>query len=303
MHRTLVAAELRYASLKAGPGQKPWLFAGGAAALTVAAALGSGEASIILASPFVAALLGLITGSSIGPFRSPKKLWAVPMAVVPWGIVIEPHGAAKPVPWSAIRSVERQYIERGQDRPGRNILTIDVGEARLQGSGEEDVWHRLLPIVWRDYAREARRPVASSLDGTGSLSDGAAATFKELCERARNLLESREGAEVLTLPYADYRTARKRTAGPETKAVLRAALRSTGDAPDPAPLAAALAVELGVTDLLPDLLELVMSPSPFVAAVCKGAALRLGAAPFLPGMVREVAPFLGEGELSAIERW
>jgi hypothetical protein len=60
---------------------------------------------------------------------------------------------------------------------------------------------------------------------------------------------------------------------------------------------------LGARDLVPDLLRLVSSPHPIVAAFAKAAALRLGAPLNRAGTLSEIGPFLFDEDLDAIRAW
>ena len=73
--------------------------------------------------------------------------------------------------------------------------------------------------------------------------------------------------------------------------------------PDPRALAAILAAELGAKPLAADLVTLVQSPHPVVAAVAKAAAHKLGVAGAKVGAVSEVAPFLHELDVDALSAW
>jgi hypothetical protein len=128
----------------------------------------------------------------------------------------------------------------------------------------------------------------------------------DLLARAEDLCTSGRGAVRLALPSGGYRSMASAAAGPETLALLRAIL-SPGDGPsgpaDPRPLASIVAVLLGAHALVPDLLRIVSSPHPLVAAVAKAAALRLGAPRNRAGAIDEVAAFLFEDDRLRIEQW
>ena len=72
---------------------------------------------------------------------------------------------------------------------------------------------------------------------------------------------------------------------------------------DRRPLAAMFAAELGARALVDVLVGLTISPHPFVAAVARAAALRLGADVRHVGAIQELSDFLAEPELEAILRW
>src|SRR5262249_20720916 len=102
------------------------------------------------------------------------------------------------------------------------------------------------------------------------------------------------------------RTIASPTAAPETIALLRRILTNGLDAAppaDPRPLAAVIAVRLGAKELVLELLKLVSSPHPVVAAMAKAAANRLGAPRNRAGAIDEVASFLFEEDFESIVRW
>jgi hypothetical protein len=72
---------------------------------------------------------------------------------------------------------------------------------------------------------------------------------------------------------------------------------------DPRPFACVLAAELGAVELVEDLVSLVQSPHPIVAAVAKQAARKLGVSTTKVGSLDEVAPFLLEDDARALEAW
>ncbi len=93
-------------------------------------------------------------------------------------------------------------------------------------------------------------------------------------------------------------------ATPETAAILHSILSDRAPrSPDPRALAAVLAAELGARPLTRDLVTLVQSPHPVVAAVAKAAAHRLGVGASKVGAVSEVAPFLHELDVAALAAW
>jgi hypothetical protein len=72
---------------------------------------------------------------------------------------------------------------------------------------------------------------------------------------------------------------------------------------DPRPFAAILAAELHATAVTEELLELVQSPLPLLAAVAKVAATKLGAAAARVGALDEVEPFLLRRDVEALAAW
>ena len=68
-------------------------------------------------------------------------------------------------------------------------------------------------------------------------------------------------------------------------------------------MAALIAAELGASELVPALGELVTSPHPLLAAIARASALRLGAEIKRVGAVEELVDFVPARELEQIERW
>jgi hypothetical protein len=232
-----------------------------------------------------------------------------PLAIVPWGVVVDPDGGAPRVlRWAGIHhvSVEVTHTRRGGAPlvvatrvalyTAREVLVGQIsGSADLEG----------LPENVEAYAEEAARPVALDLEGNQAAGDGATEpVVGELLARAHEICTTARGALELGLPPRGYRAVTALVAGPETEALLASILG--GAAPGPAdarPLAAAVAGRLGARRLVPSLLHLVSSPHPVVAAVAKAAAIRLGAGRNRAGSIAEVASFLFEEDVTHLERW
>jgi len=108
----------------------------------------------------------------------------------------------------------------------------------------------------------------------------------------------------LGLPSGGYRQAASCAASEHTVAILRGILRDkTPHRVDPRAFAAVVAAELHATALAEDLVALVQSPHPVIAAVAKVAARKLGVATARVGALDEVAPFLAEQDVAALRGW
>jgi hypothetical protein len=186
-----------------------------------------------------------------------------------------------------------------------SLVTVHTEREILAGRTVGGVDLARLVANLEAYAAEAARPAAGDLEGAAPLGDGVTEpAFGALFHAAELLCTTSRGAAQLLLPSGGYRTAAARIAAPETIAVLRLALEEGAGCPaDPRPLAALLAGMLGAEELVPDLLLLVSSPHPLVAALAKAAALRLGAPPNRAGSLDEVAAFLFEEDVESCKRW
>jgi hypothetical protein len=240
------------------------------------------------------------------------------MAVVPWGVVVDPDIAPRVLRWPAIRKITvdvAHTLRGGTPAIVASVVTVDTGNERLTGQTAGAVGLEGLTVNLEAYAEEAARPVALDLEGLEEAGDGATEpVMSELLARAEDLCTTGRGAARLGLPPGGYRSVASTTAGPETLALLRGVLGSesvgnagspgsAGSTADARPLAAVVAVLLGARDLVPDLLRLVSSPHPVVAAVAKAAAIRLGAPRNRAGAIDEVAAFLFDEDHLRIARW
>lgn len=324
MRRTLVVPALRCVELEVlRPSDQRWLWmstAGGAA-------LG---AAIALAIEPAFALGGAIAGSGAGAVLDDlrRKLRLGPrltrleearsMDIVPWGLVVDPGAAQHPIPWPAMQDVgcARRVLERRKYDDYERVaydLTFTTAARVMRGTAQEQETLLVLPDLVPAYARAAARPVALDLEDapraariTSAPAEGQpawAGAFADLRARVQALLQDPSFAALLTVPGGDYRSARRPEATPELVARIRRALAEDEDRLERAPLAALLAAELGLTDVMPELLDLVLSPHPLVSAVGRGAARRLGSPPLRTGALREVAPFLPDADLRFIEEW
>ena len=127
------------------------------------------------------------------------------------------------------------------------------------------------------YTREASAKVALDLDGEHVGEGPLEPDVGPLLAAADEVLHAPPASARLSVPHAGYRGVAIRGASPDTVVELRRVLRDrTARDPDPRPLACALAALLNARALVPDLLALVQSPHPVVAAVARAAAQRLG---------------------------
>jgi hypothetical protein len=325
--RELVPAELRYQFLKAGPGRAPVRVGGFAIAIGVvvgfvaASELHSKPAGLLVTIPVVWGIATALRG--LARLLPPSKDYrAVPVGIVPWGVVLDPDGASIPVSWSRLGHVGVTAVQeddggafwarfnfyrqdrRDEDAPARVIVTFETKGGTVQATGEEGTWLTWLRASAPRVTRAANRPPAGDLHGTAALAVEGVPVSLALLRCAETLLASPDARASLGLSESyDYRATRSSVVGPTTPDLLRRALWSAPGELDPGPLAAVLAAELGVAELLPDLLRLLLSPSPLLAGVAKAAALRLGASLRVAGSFEELEPFLAADEIAELRRW
>ncbi len=310
--RDLAPPELRYQFLRAGPGRSPWALRGLAGGIGVAAvaalSIVSGRRTVLIAVPVIVFLLnGLFRGVTRLLDPSSKNARSAPVGIVPWGIVIDPDGAPVAVPWPRLRevSVTRVHRDEGRDDPRlpTAIMRFDTDAGVVRAQGEEGEWVSSVEAFHARFARAAARGPAADLDGIQPLETGGLPASLALLRRAEGMLDSADGRAALGLEAGDYRSTSSRAAGPETRAALRDALWRDGASLDAGPLAAILVAELGIDDLLPDLLRLILSASPLLAGTARAAAIRLGASPAAAGSLAELEHFLPRGDIEELQRW
>jgi hypothetical protein len=254
------------------------------------------------------AVTALVFARSERRQASSRRAREVAMAIVPWGVIVSPDTEPRVLRWPAIRrvTVDVSHTMRGGTPViVASFVTVETDREILAARAPGAVGLERLVANFTAYAEEAARPPARDLEGAEPAGDDAtepvAAT---LLRHAEDLCGSGAGAARLLLPPSGYRSVGTRSAPPETQHELSAALHEDADAPaDPRPLAAILAGILGAYELVPDLLRLVSSPHPMVAAFAKAAALRLGAPLNRAGALEELGPFLFEEDLEAIRAW
>lgn len=309
--RDLAPPELRYQYLRAGPGRSPWALRGIAGGIGIGAAvtlaLVTNLRILLGTAPVIAALVGgLFRGFArlLGPSKDYR---AAPVAIVPWGILLDPDTDPQALPWPKVRELSFTRVDRegnrNNDAPAITIMLFDTEAGVVQAQGEDGEWVSSVDAFAPRFARSALRGPAGELTGTDALDTTGLPPTLALLRRAEAVLDSADGRSSLGIEAGNYRTISSKTAGPETKQILRDALWNDGSPADPGPLAAVLTAELGVTDLLPDLLRLILSTSPLLAATARAAARKLGASPAHAGSLDELTHFLPEKDLAELRRW
>lgn len=310
--------DFRYVGLEAAPrgwGLGAGTVAGAFAALGAGSALLSGGASGrgLLLSALGAVTTALVVGlGTSGPSALRRHARrggsAVPMAIVPWGVLVEPDEVPRVLRWAAVRSVQVDMIHgRDQATPTTlwSLVTVETERERLAARAPGAVPIDRLMVHLEAYADEAAHGVALDLDGERRAFGPYEPDVEPLLGAARAWLESSEASSRLDLPPVGYRRTGGATAvGPRGVELLRGILRDRTPKPvDPRPFAAVVAAELGVRALAADLVTLVQSPHALLAAVAKSAARRLGEGIVKVGTVDEVAPFLPERDVQALAAW
>lgn len=301
--------DFRYVGLApAGPDGFPWWksLAGASAVASVGVLPSVGFRDMVLAAGVTS--LSVILVRWLGRLKKSATRKEARMAIVPWGVILEPdEGAPRVFHWAGIQriAVETRH-GKDQGTPTTLFSTVvletetDAWAGRAPGSVPLD---RLLAYL-DDYAVEQSKPVALDLDGRLP-SDGPTEPEVELLlTSARGYLDTGPASERLSLPPGTYRLANTHAASPETVSELRRVLtcREVDDA-DPRAFAAVVAAELGVVELVDALLELIQCPHPVVAAVAKQAARKLGAVHGKTGTLDEVAPFLRSTDVETLAAW
>jgi hypothetical protein len=239
-----------------------------------------------------------------------------PMTVVPWGIVLE----EEPVRWAEVHMLRHTARHPGPEerdaRQASSTLYVEARLKRLVGSGVTGNTIRAFSSVgayddglegidalWPRFRAECRRDFVLSLDDSGAtVSQTSPDGAREIMVAAQEYLTLPEATDQLGLPTGGYRGAARLVATPITIERLGRAL-SSPDGLDPAPFAAVLAAELDAQPLLPSLIDLVLSPSPIVAAISRAAALRLGARPGRVGSLEEIQPFITDDVVRDLRSW
>jgi hypothetical protein len=238
------------------------------------------------------------------PETSPRT---VPMALVPWGLMVEHEDQPRVLRWAAITRVhvEMKYgRDQATDSTLWSLVTVETERERFSGHAPGAVPLDRLMVHLEAYAREASHSVALDLDGARSGEGPEEPDCEPLLGAARAYMESAEASSHLGLEAGSYRRATSRRAGPQALEALGNVLSDRTDRTvDPRPFAAIVAAELGARELANSVVALVQSPHPVVAAVAKVASRRLGVPRARAGTLDEVAPFLQQADVDALEAW
>lgn len=280
------------------------LVAGLSVGVGVAVALGQGPKGIAMLSASGALSgLGLAIRGRGGRGAGPA------LALVPWGLLVESEEAPRALTWSAVRSVR---VRSAHGRDGGNsttlasFVTVETHRETFFGRTPGEANLERLEAHLAAYASEQATPIALDLDGVMP-ADVTEPDSERLLSMARAWVDTGQAHERLGLLAATYRKSTSWVATPRAVAALRGVLRmSPSLSPkraDPRAFAAIVAAELGATELAGDLLALVQSPHPLVAAFAKQAAHRLGAPTSRVGSLDEIVPFLLAEDERVIRSW
>ncbi len=230
-----------------------------------------------------------------------------PLGIVPWGVLIESEEEPRALRWPAIVRVKVQskFVRSGAiDSTAWSTLTIETSRERFVGRALGDVPLERLEAHLAAYSRESSHRIALDLDGARPTPAHLVPSCDALLEAAREYLASSAAVRRLSLSGAGYRRASGRVASRHAIEELRSVLVDRrGMNVDPRPFAAVLAAELSARQLTREIVALVQSPHPLVAAVAKAAAQKLGVATSRAGSVEEVAPFLFGDDVGRLDAW
>ncbi len=301
--------DFRYVGLFPGPRMRFGVLAAalGACAATGAslchAAAGRGVLLTVAAGSVALAFAGV--GSPYVSRRSGGN--AFEMAIVPWGILVESDHAVRALRWAAIARVQLQMVHgRDQGTPTTrwSLVTVDTANESFSGRALGAVPLERLTVHLAAYAREAGHRIALDLHGYRAGEGPIEADCESLLMAARSWLRSAPASQMLELPSGGYRLATHLSPSRRAIEVLGEVLRDrTAREVDPRAFAAVVAAELHATELVDELVALVQSPHPVIAAVARVAAHKVGVPTSRVGALEEVAPFLLGRDVEALSAW
>ncbi|WP_394823419.1 hypothetical protein [Pendulispora albinea] len=232
---------------------------------------------------------------------------SVPMAIVPWGLLVEHHDHPRILRWAGITRVHIETTfgrDQATDSALWSYVVIETPRERFMGHTPGAVPLERLTVHLDAYASEAAHSIALDLDGAQAGRGPEEPDCEPLLRAARAYVQTSSASARLGLEAAGYRRITSRVASLRTLDTLRNILRDrTERRVDPRPFAAIVAAELDARGLANELIALVQSPHPIVAAVAKAACQRLGVSHSRVGTLDEVAPFLMESDLVTLQAW
>jgi hypothetical protein len=300
--------DFRYVGLSPSSARSPRVWAG---LLGIGAVVGFGLCEGLDAARIVglagATVLAASAAHRVRMLRkAARESFPPSLAIVPWGVLLESEERSSALHWAAIDRVETDVVygrDLGTPTTRYSLVTIETARERLVGRAAGAVSLERLSIHLPAYAREASHVVALDLDGDSAADGPSEPTFEPLLSSARAYVASAGASDRLDLPARSYRQ-NGAPGGARAVDVLGAVLRDrTARRVDPRPFAAVVAAEIGAAALVDDLIDLVQSPHPVVAAVAKVAATRLGVCKTRVGALDEVEPFLLRKDADAIAAW
>jgi hypothetical protein len=311
------APDFRYVGLEPGPRSRAGFWASTTVgAATLGAGLWHGATASGVALTLLAAFTGAVAVRRLGGPSLAKRWGGLPlsMGIVPWGIILEPDGSSRVLRWAAVERVHVEALygrDEGTPTTSWSVVTVTTrggvrGEARerLVGRSNGGVPLDRLMAHLEAYAMEQAHVVALDLDGATEGEGPLEPEVEPLLSTARAWLASADGARRLDLRPGGYRSAAARVASEKALDVLGGALRDRrAKRCDPRAFAAVCAAELRATELADELVALVPSPHPLIAAAARAAARKLGVATARSGGLDEVAPFVMERDVVALRKW
>ncbi len=229
------------------------------------------------------------------------------MAIVPWGVVVDFDDRARILRWPGVVRVHVEMIhgrDGGTPFTRYSVVTIETARELFVGRAAGTAPLERLAVHLGEYAEEASHRIALDLDGARSGEGPTEPDAELVLSAARAYLATATAARRLDLPPGGYRQTGARATSPRAVSELKAVLRErTARDVDPRPFAAVLAAELHAEALVDDLVELVQSPLPLLAAIAKVAATKLGVAKAKVGSLEEVEPFLLGRDVEALAAW
>jgi hypothetical protein len=229
------------------------------------------------------------------------------MAIVPWGVLLEGAERTRILRWPAVVRVQLQTTHgRDQGTPTTrfSVVTIETPRERFVGRAAGTLPLERLAAHLTAYAEEASHRIALDLEGTRHGEGPSEPDAELVLASARAYVSTAPAAGRLGLSPAGYRdTATPRASARATEELARVLCDRTPREIDPRPFAAVLAAELAATGVVDELVLLVQSPLPLLAAIAKVAAAKLGAPPARVGTLDEVEPFLLRRDVEALAAW
>lgn len=303
--------DFRYVGLEPAPsslGLKSRAALAAAAVFGVGIALGGGMEPVTVAgASLVAAGTALLVARKAATDQGVSQVGVDYVAIVPWGILVHSNETPRVLRWGGVKAVEVRYIhEMDAATPlvRWSVVTIRTATETLVGRSPGCLLLDRLEAYLEDYAEEGGRAIALDFAGEQTLVSDFEPLFPRLLDQVRRTLSSPAEVCALGLASCGYRGGVSRQLSEPVLAQLECWLTNvSSSAFDRRPLAAMLAAELGAQGVLPSLMAHVTSPHPFVAAVARAAALKLGADLRHVGSLDELNEFVPEGELEALRVW
>jgi hypothetical protein len=300
------APDFRYVGLELGVtgSLRTWVGLVGTGAILGTTLRGAGGAvfgaGVAVAGVTVARLLSWARARARGSGRPG-------MAIVPWGVIIESEDRSRILRWPGVTRVRVQAVhgvDLGTPITRYSTVIVETPRERYVGRGPGMLSLDRLMVHLDDYAREASHRIALDLDGSRPGEGPSEPDVELVLSAARAFMATSLAARRLDMEIGGYRDSGVHGATPRATAELSAVLRDrTAREVDPRPFAAVLAAELRATGVTDDLVELVQSPLPLLAAFAKVAAIKLGVARARVGALDEVEPFLLRRDVEALAAW